>query len=457
MVRHDLRGVSAAVLLLLASVPPSAAQAQAQAQEFRPGYASELARLLPSVVEINTIVASPQGNLYYYGSGFVVDPSGLILTNRHVIAGAYDISVTLAGIGKVKGKVAYISGQIDVALVKVDVGRPLPVMKLGDSRTVKVGDEVLLLGNPLGVGLSVSHGVVSALNRDLGQSMYDHFIQTDGSLNHGNSGGPLVNMQGDVIGIDSDLISSPGNTGSVGIGLALPINDAEFILKQYLATGQVVIGTTGVHGQALTPDLATALGLGETRGILISSVDPKGPAEGILQPGDVMLEVEGHPATDGRGIARMVAVTPPGQTLTGRVLRNGEVKTVTIRVANDEMSAKEAMAYLGHPPKMAKGFATPSDPGLAFAEPTAKENEQPDARPKGLVIKTVAPNSAAADRFIVAGDVILGVDGKPVHDPSEFKQQLQAVVDAHRPFAALLIQADHGTRWVALPLAADHG
>ena len=455
MVRHCLRGVSAAVLLLLASVSPRAAQVQTR--EFRPGFASELARLLPSVVEINTTVASPQGNLYYYGSGFVVDPSGLILTNRHVIAGAYDVSVTLVGIGKVKGKVVYISGQLDVALVKVDVGKPLPVVKLGDSRTVKVGDEVLLVGNPLGVGLSVSRGVVSALNRDLGQSMYDHFIQTDGALNHGNSGGPLVNMQGEVIGIDSDLISSPGNSGSIGIGLALPIDDAEFILKQYLATGQVVVGTTGVHGQALTPDLATALGLGETRGILISSVDPKGPAEGLLQPGDVVLEADGHPATDGRGVARMVATTPPGQKLTVRVLRNGEVKTVTITVAKDEMNAKEAMAYLGHAPKMSMGFATPSNPGMTFAEPTAKEHEQPDAQPKGLVVKTVAPNSAAADRLIAAGDVILGVDGKPVHDPSEFKQQLQAVVESHRPFAALLLQADHGTRWVALPLSADHG
>ncbi|HTW27946.1 MAG TPA: trypsin-like peptidase domain-containing protein [Acetobacteraceae bacterium] len=446
------RTLLAAVLLLATAI-----STVGRAQETVPSFAPELGKLMPSVVAVTTIANTPQGRMYFDGSGFIIDPSGVIATNRHVIAGAEIIKVTIPGLGDFDAKAIYISAVIDLALLKVDVGQPLPALKLGNSDTVRVGDEVLLLGNPLGVGLSVSHGVISALNRDIGDGSYDHYFQTDGSLNHGNSGGPLVDLEGQVIGIDTALISSPGNTGSVGVGFAMPINDAKFVIDQYLHTHRVVAGMVGVEVQHLSGDLAAAFGLGRTQGLIVTSVYSKGPAAGLVRAGDIILELNGEPATDIRQFGRLVATTPPGQTLQLLLLRGGAEQTVSIPVRDEATAPLSAMQFLGRVPMGAHPFATAADPGMTFdmADKQVRRAFAMTDAETGVAVKTVEPDSAAARSMIHVGDVILAVDNKAIEQPSDITEALQDAAAKHRPYAALLVHGNHGLRWVALPIEGD--
>ena len=448
----NLRRLLAAALLFAVAAPPPL-----RADESAAGYAAQVAPLLPAVASVKTIANTPQGRMYFDGSGFVIDPSGIIVTNRHVIAGAYQIAVVLPGIGRLPAKPLYINGVIDLALLKVDAGRPLPALTLGDSDKVRVGDEVLLLGNPLGVGLSVSHGVISALNRDIGESMYDHFFQTDGALNHGNSGGPMVNMKGEVIAIDTALDSSPGNTGSVGIGFAMPINDAKFVIDQFLRDGRVTAGSVGVQAQHIDADLAAALGLRRPHGLVVTEVDAAGPAAGRIAVGDIVLGVAGQEASDAREMARLVAATPPGRSLDVRLLRHGAERTVTVTVRAEHVDPKAAMALLGHMPADAKPYASPSDPGMTLAALTGEMRRHLGlgADESGVAVRTVARDSAAAQRRIVAGDVIVAIGDAKVTAPEDVARLLRDTVAAGQPFAALLVRGAHGPRWVALPVERD--
>ena len=421
------------------------------------GLADEVAALVPSVVAIQTVATTPQGRMYFDGSGFIIEPSGIIATNRHVIAGAYQILVTIPGFKPMEAKPLYISEGIDLALLKVDAGRPLPAVKLGDSNTVRIGDAVMLIGNPLGVGESLSVGVVSALNRNIGETLYDHFIQTDAALNHGNSGGAMFNMAGEVIGIDTGLISSPNNTGSVGIGLAMPINDAKFVIDQFLRTGTVVRGWVGAHGQPVTKDLAEAFGMPSARGAILTGVEPNGPLASLARPGDIVLTVGGQDATDTRAAARLIAGTKPGDKLALTLLRNGEEIRGTVTVGKEVYDPRRAMAFLGHAPEGAKLAATPSQPGMTLAkiDETTRKRFGLEADQTGVVVTAVEPKGVAADRKIVAGDVILSVGGHEVNSPDTMTDALRDAVATHRFFAALLVAGARSTRWVALPLEAD--
>ena len=446
-----LCGIFVAAMLLAAPPAPAAAA------DVPASLADQLDVLLPAVVEVETLIATPHGKMYSIGSGFVIDPKGVIVTNRHVVAGSYEILVTVPGIGKLKAEPMYISEGIDLALLKIDAGRALPFVKLGDSDKVRVGDRVMLLGDPLGVGESVSFGVVSALNRDIGETLYDHFIQTDAALNHGNSGGAMVDMAGEVVAINTGLSSSPGNTGSVGVGYSMPINDAKFIINQFLRDGQVIVGTVGVHAQKVTEDLATAFGLTAARGAIVTGVDAHGPADGKILPGDIVLTVGAQDASDTHAVARLIAVTPPGQTLDVTLLRAGAEQAVTLAVAASTSGAKTGLSYLGRAPAQSMEFATPSDPGMELApidEALRHKFALPGDR-EGVVVTDVSPKGVAALRKIAVGDVILAVGGTPVRTPAEVRQQLRAVSDRHVPSAALLVAGDRNTRWVALPLEAD--
>jgi serine protease Do len=449
---RELCRALAVALLMLAGIPWPLG-----AEELPPGYAAQVAVLMPAVVAIETIATTPQGHMYFDGSGFIIDPSGIIVTNRHVIAGAWQITAVVPGIGGLNARVLYISSVLDIALLKVDAGRTLPTLRLGDSDKVRVGDEVLLLGNPLGVGLSLSHGVISALNRDIGESMFDHFFQTDGALNHGNSGGPMVNMQGEVIGINTALDSSPGNTGSIGIGFTMPINDARFVIDQFLRDGHVLAGTIGVEAQRVDDDLAAAMGLDRGRGLIVTAVSSSGPAAGHVQVGDIVLSVNGQDATDGRAMARLVAAAPPGKPLALHLLRHRAVQTVTVTVAAESSDPKAAMALLGHAPADARPYATPAHPGMRFGPLTAQERRRLALGDgvKGVAVTAVVPDSAAAERRIVVGDVILRVGDMPVTAPADVTREMRRAIAARQAFLALLVRQQHGPRWVALPLEAD--
>lgn len=446
-----LRIVAVILLASSASVP------QALADSPSPDLSTLAATLMPSVVTIQTTATTPHGRMYFDGSGFIIEPSGIIVTNRHVITGAYQIMVTIPGMAPLRGKPLFISSMIDIALLKVDAGRPLPTVRLGDSDTVKIGDPVMLIGNPLGIGESLSVGTVSALNRNISETMYDHFIQTDAALNHGNSGGAMFNRAGEVIGIDTGLISSPNNTGSIGLGFALPINDAKFIFDQFLKTGNVIYGTVGVHGQPVTRDLADAFGMPVARGAIVTGVDADSPAAGKIRLGDVVLNVSGQDATDTRAVARLIATTAPGQDLQVTLLREGREVHVSVQVARGQYDPKKGFEYLGHAMSGGMMAATPLSPGMKLAKIDGATRRQfmLDTDQQGVVVSSVDEHGVAANRKIVAGDVILSIGGTPVNSPDEVVAQLHAVVAAHRPFAALLIAGERSTRWVALPVAAD--
>jgi serine protease Do len=299
--------------------------------------------------------------------------------------------------------------------------------------------------------------VISALNRDIGETMYDHFFQTDAALNHGNSGGPMFNMDGEVIAIDTGLTSSPGNTGSIGIGYSLPINDVRFVIDQFLQTGHVRRGTFGMRAQGITNDLAGAFGLDTPRGAIVIEVDPTGPAAGKLRKGDIVLRVADQDASDMPAVARLIAVTPAGKALQVRLLRRGVEQTVAVNVAEATDDPKIGMAILGHPPAQRMAFATPSNPGMVLAtlsEPVrTKFSLQPDE--EGVVVMEVAQNGAAARHQIVAGKLIEAVGDQSVTTPEGVQRALKEIADRRRAFAPLLIRGERGLRWVPLELEAD--
>ena len=446
------RAFRAGAFVLAAAMAPVA-----HADQPAPGFADRVAPLLPSVVVIQAVAETPHGRLSFDGSGFIIDPSGLIVTNRHVINGAYEINVTVPGEGRKVAKALYISERLDLAILKVDVGHNLPVVTLGDSDAVRVGDEVLLLGNPLAVGESLTHGVISALNRDIGETEYDHFFQTDAPINHGSSGGPMFDLQGKVIGINTALDSSPGNTGSVGVGFTLPINDAKFAIEQFLRDGHVTAGTIGVQAQRVSEDLAEAAGLKAPQGLIVTQVDPKGPAAGQIRIGDILLSLDGHDASDAREMARLVSMLPPGQSLAVRLRRDGTEQTLSVPVRAVETNPKLGLAMLGRAPADATTFATPTNPGMRLETigPIMRRRFSLGAQTTGVVVDEVAPTSAAARRKIVPGDVILSVGATPVRQPRDVEAQLQAIHAKHIAFAALLVEGKHGRHWVALPLEED--
>lgn len=289
---------------------PQFVRASLAATDLPTDLAMQVSRLLPSVAAIRATGTAGQRSTSLNGSGFVFDSSGLILTNRHVIEGTYKITVDLPAMPPLAAEPVFISQRLDLAILKVDAGHPLPAVTLGDSDTVQVGDTVLLIGNGLGLRTALSTGVISAVNCDIGDTMYDRYFQTDAALNHGNSGGPMFNMHGEVIAVNTGLISSPNNTGSVGIGFSMPINDAKFEIHQFVKSGQVSAGLAGFRSQRVTDDIAAAFRLKTNRGAIITEVDPHGPADGKIFEGDIILRVNGQDASDVPAVARLIATTP---------------------------------------------------------------------------------------------------------------------------------------------------
>src|SRR5277367_6797306 len=335
--------LGAGVLLLT----PRQAGAQ-QMQMMAPGQAEVIRGLLPTVVNITAFVSAPASTgtpsagasnsadadgaghvTAVKGSGLIIDPSGIILTNHHVIAGAADVQVMFSDGESVPGRVLAIASITDLALVKVDTGRPLAAVRWADSDKVQVGDAVFAIGNPLGVGLSVSAGIVSALNRNLADTPFDDFIQTDAAINHGNSGGPLFNRDGEVIGVDTAIISP--TSGSVGIGFAIPANDARSIADMLIRDGHARPAYLGIKLTEVTPDIATALGMTQPIGSIIDRVHAGGPAANAgVQVGDVILRYGERTPSDERALLRGIAHSTIEQPVTITVLRAGQKKTLQV-------------------------------------------------------------------------------------------------------------------------------
>jgi serine protease Do len=451
--------IALAVAFQSAIVPPATG---ADLRDLLPfGRAHRISRLLPAVVAItihktvtekDTDTGSSESRaMEGFGSGFIIDPSGFIATNDHVIDGAADITVTLQDGTALPAKLIGVGDHIDLALLKVDPPKPLPAVKWGDSSKVRVGDQVLVIGNPLGIGETVSSGIVSALNRNILLGPYDDFIQTDAAINHGNSGGPMFNTRGDVIGVNTALLSPGG--GSVGLGFAIPGNDAQYVLDQLKKFGRLKAGYLGAATQDVTPDMADALGLNPPHGTIIADVDKDSPAgHAKLQDGDVIVKFGEQTPRDMRALARLVAEST-GDTVQLTVWRDGKAMTVPITITEWTQAAQAKESKAGTPAQAVTVQAP--DLGLHTGPLTddARTKHELAAAQPGLLVTAVTPNTVAAQHGLAAGDVILRVQEAAPTTPDDLKKQLDEARTDDRHHVLLLVAGSAGMRWVALPLS----
>jgi serine protease Do len=403
-----------------------------------------------------TPAADPGQNIKSYGgSGFVIAPSGLIITNYHVVEDAFEIMVGFSDGEVLPGKTLNASRLADLAIVKVETDHPLASAQWGDSDSLQVGDQVFAVGNPLGVGMSVTSGIVSALNRDIQNSPYDDLIQTDAAINHGNSGGPLFNMQGLVVGVNSAIISP--TQGSTGLGFALPSSSARFVFDQLRTYGWIRPGWIGVKIQKVTREIADGLGLTPPEGSIVSWVLPNGPAQkaGLLI-GDVILRFDGSAPTDDRALLRDIAHTPVGNTITLSVWRDGHEISVPMTAEvwpRDQWDARDAPTPVARPK-----LPVPPDLGLSLSAldtgDKAKSGLGNDLN--GVLVKSVVPYSDPAIRGIASGDVILRVQDRQVVTPDDVLSGITAARTAGHEFVVMLILPKEryvpGPKWFALRL-----
>jgi len=401
-----------------------------------------LARALkPAVVNVST--TRVDGNQRRHtekslGSGFVINPDGFIVTNNHVVDGAKDIRVTLADGRELPATVLGRDPRTDLVLLKVEA-KALPVVPLGDSSKLEVGEPVMAIGNPYGLEQTVTTGIISAKGRVIGEGPYDDFIQTDASINPGNSGGPLINTRGQAIGINAAIVTQTG--GSVGIGFAIPINLAKPVLTQLAASGHVVRGFLGVMVQPVTADLAKSFKLEAPRGALVSSVTDGSPAlKAGVKPGDVIVAYDGHAITRSDELPRLVAETPVGRAVAITVARDGAPLTLTITVGRLAEAAAERPT--------AEGNAQPSL-GLALQTLTPELARRLHLRVHaGVVVRGVEEDSPAANAGLQPGDVIGEIDRQPVASVDELEWAI-----GRRPPGTptlLLVHRDDGDLYITL-------
>jgi serine protease Do len=378
------------------------------------------------------------------GSGFIIDPAGYIVTNNHVVDGAHDVSVTLTDGNKYKAHVVGRDTKTDLALLKIDAGHVLPYVAFGDSDNEHEGDWVIAVGNPYGLGGTVTAGIVSAHGRNINEGPYDDFLQIDAPINPGNSGGPLFNESGQVVGIDTAIYSPSG--GSVGIGFAIPSNVARTIVAQLRDHGKVARGWLGVQMQPLTPTLAKAVGLPNDQGVVVDSVVEGSPAaHASLQQGDVITAFNGKPIKDARELAMAVADTQSGKTASLTVWRNDHSRSVNVSIATEEKT-QVAMADTN------AGGEKPV--GMALEPLTSDMRGQLNLKPmtQGVVVGQVTEGSRADESGIRAGDVIERVAGNPVSTPAEVAEAIHAAEHAKKDALPLLVMRDGVTSYLGLQL-----
>ncbi len=386
------------------------------------------------------------------GSGFIIDPSGVIVTNAHVIANADQITVTLSDGTALKAQVIGRDTVTDLALLKVDAKTPLPAAAWGDSGKAKVGDWVLAIGNPFGLGGTVTAGIISATARDIHSGPYDDYLQTDASINRGNSGGPMFNLQGQVIGINTAIYSPSG--GSIGIGFAIPTALAEPIIEQLKTTGKVERGWIGARIQPVTDDIAESIGLDKARGALIASIDLDSPAtQSGLKPGDVILTYDGKPVDRSRQLPRLVADSAPDKPVKVTIWRDGKETEVTLTVVAYNPNRPQPQPPA---PEQPKPPPTVDMLGLKIARLTPDLRKQfslPDAA-RGVVIVDVPQNSSGATQGLRAGDLVVAAGEAAVTTPDEVLQLIAAAKHAGRKNIMFRVERDGNFRFITMPLEA---
>jgi serine protease Do len=379
------------------------------------------------------------------GSGFIIDPAGYIVTNNHVVDGAHEVSVTLTDGKKYQAKVIGRDAKTDLALVKIDAGHALPYVSFGDSDNEHEGDWVIAVGNPYGLGGTVTAGIVSGHGRDINAGPYDDFLQIDAPINPGNSGGPLFNQSGQVVGIDTAIYSPSG--GSVGIGFAIPSNVAKNIVAQLREHGRIARGYIGVQMQPLTDTLAKAVGLPNDQGVLVDAVTKESPAaRANLQQGDVITAFDGHPITGTRDLAMAVANIASGKTVGMTVWRDNHSRSVSVTVGTQDTT------------RVASAADTTSEKpvGMSLEALTPDMRDQLNLAPgiAGVMVAQVTPGSNADESGVQAGDVIQRIGGSAVRSPNQVADAIHAAEHNKKDAVSMLVMRNGVSSYLGLQLQA---
>ncbi len=464
------------------------AASSAQARSAPDSFADLAERLLPSVVNISTSSTieghgntpnfppdNPFGELFReffenqrrhnapphrstsLGSGFIIDAKGIIVTNNHVIAEADEITVTLHDDSQLEAELIGRDAKTDLALLRVKPKKPLTAVKFGSSAKTRVGDWIVAIGNPFGLGGSVTAGIVSARQRDINAGPYDDFIQTDASINRGNSGGPMFNLKGEVIGINTAIYSPSG--GSVGIGFAVPSDLAKSVVSQILEYGHTRRGWLGVRIQEVTEEIAESLGLDAPKGALVASVSEKGPAaEGDIKPGDVILEFDGQEIPEMRRLPRIVADTRIDKDVKVVIWRQGKRVATEITVGELEEAEEQGLIASRNSSRDGKNNSskdrTLKKLGLTLAAMTDKNRADYGLSEEleGVLITAVENDGPAAEKGVRAGDVIIEVSQSEVSSPSEVSEFVNEARASGRRSVLMLIDRKGELRFVAMRL-----
>lgn len=379
------------------------------------------------------------------GSGFVVDPEGFIITNNHVIADSDEITVNFSDGSKLTAELVGTDPKTDIAVLKVEPEKPLTAVPFGDSDQSRIGDWVMAIGNPFGLGGSVSLGIVSAVERDISSGPYDNFIQTDAAINRGNSGGPLFNMDGQVVGINTAIISPSG--GSIGIGFSIPSNLATRVIDQLREFGETRRGWLGVQIQTVTDEIAESLGLDRASGALVSGVVKDGPAEksGVLS-GDVILTFDGKDVAEMRDLPIIVAETAVEKEVDVVVFRKGQRETISVILGRLEDGEKKLASLSTGDEEQSDEPVVKSMLGLKLSELSdeVREDAKINEDVNGLFINEVDGGSPAQDKGIQAGEVVMQIGQEPVETLEDADKQIARLKDEGRKNALLMIGTPAG-------------
>jgi serine protease Do len=379
------------------------------------------------------------------GSGFIISADGYVVTNNHVVDGASEVDVTTTDGKEYTAKVIGADPRTDVALLKIAGKTDLPWVKLADGAP-RVGDWVIAVGNPFGLGGTVTAGIVSARGRDIGSGPYDDFIQIDAPINRGNSGGPTFSLNGEVIGMNTAIVSPSG--GNVGIAFAIPSETVKAVVNQLRDSGKVARGYIGVQIQPVTDDLASGLGLSTSEGALVAQVQPGTPgAKAGLKSGDVVAKVNGDTIKDARDLTRKIGMTKPGANVDLTVIRDN--KPINVAVTLEQIPNEQQASLSPGESDQAPGADVPRL-GLQLAPAKSVKGAGAD----GVVVTDVEPNGPAALRGIRSGDVILDVGGKTVSSPKDVRDGLAAAKAENRKAVLMRVKGEQGVRFVAIAIDA---
>ena len=378
------------------------------------------------------------------GSGFIISKDGIVVTNNHVIENADEIKIEMLDGSMLSAEVIGTDPKTDIAILKIDTSEELPFVKFGNSDILRAGDWVVAIGNPFGQGFSVSAGIVSARGREL-NGRYDDYIQTDAAINRGNSGGPLFDVEGNVVGVNTAILSPNGL--SIGIGYSMSSNVVSKVVEQLIEYGETQRGWLGVRIQDISEDIAESLGLSEVAGALVTSV-PDGPAQNAgIKSGDVIVDFDGVNVNDTRSLIRIVGSSKVGKTVIIGIMRDGKKIEIKVKLGRFEEAEASARKQQQSPSiEIISGLA------ISIINDKVRSEFQLDEELKGVIILDIDPDSKAAEKGLMIGDVVVEVGQKLVQTPEDFQKQLNVSKDKGRTAALLLVKRGQQELFVALPL-----